>query len=166
MSGWLIGILLVSRCGLGEVFITMVFTCHLLSWCKISNPFREIYNVIGFLFPFHIVMCLANLCFIRLQEYFPILRTRSCPDLYLIILPPRMSLEVGRGRILIPGLYLPLGGVDRGFPFTEDETQGISHTSGTLENIKVIVFMKIKWCKWWVISRGKFYPGSWLHQSL
>ena len=78
-------------------------------------------------------MPLANLWFIRLQGQFPILKTRSFPDLYLLIRPPRRTLALGRGRILIPGFIptlavyddahsLPLGGAGRGFPFTEDET--------------------------------------------
>ena len=52
-------------------------------------------------------------------------------------------MALGRGRILIPKFIRPprtftvydvahsllLGGVGRGFHFTEDETEGISHTS-------------------------------------
>ena len=48
--------------------ITMVFACPLLSWCKISSPFRENNNnVVVLPFPFHIFMTLVNLWFIRLQ---------------------------------------------------------------------------------------------------
>ena len=36
---------------------------------------------------------------------------------------------------------LPLGGVDRDFPFTEDETEGISHTS--LEYIYIYIYIHI-----------------------
>ena len=89
-----------------------------------------------FLFSFHIFMPLANL-FIRLQGYFPILSTRSFPDVYPLIRPPRRPLTLDTGRILIPkfirscpmlAVYdlahsLPLGGVGRDFPFIEDETR-------------------------------------------
>ena len=34
-----------------ELFITMVFTCLLLSWCKMSSPFKENNNVAVFPFP-------------------------------------------------------------------------------------------------------------------
>ena len=92
-----------------------------------------------------------NLWFIRLQGQFPILRTRSCPDLYPLIRPPRRSLALGRGRILIPGFIrspptlavcevahsLPLGGADRVFAFTEDETRRhFSYLSGTFRELK------------------------------
>ena len=61
-------------------------------------------------------------------------------------LPPGRPLALGRGRILIPGFIrlpltlavydvvhsLPLGGVDRDFPFSEDETRRrFSYFSGT-----------------------------------
>ena len=63
-------------------------------------------------------------------------RRRSFRDLYLLIRPTRKT-ALGRGRNLIPGFTrfflalsvydvapsLPLGGVFRDFPFTEDETQ-------------------------------------------
>ena len=56
-----IGMLLVSWSGhveedAVEVFRYYVFTCPLLSRCKISSPFRENNNVVVFLFPFHIFM--------------------------------------------------------------------------------------------------------------
>ena len=47
--------------------ITVVFTCPLLSWCRISSPFWENNNIL-FLFPFHIFMALSSLCFFRLQR--------------------------------------------------------------------------------------------------
>ena len=87
-------------------------------------------------------MLLANLWFIRLQGEFPILRTRSFPDVY----PPGCPLALGRLRILIPGCILspptlavydvahslPLGDTGRDFPFTEDETwRHFSYLSGT-----------------------------------
>jgi hypothetical protein len=83
--------------------ITMVFTCPLISWCKISSSFLENNNVVVFPIPFHIFMPLTNLWLIRLQGQFPILRTRSCPDLYPLIRPPKRSLALGTGRILISG---------------------------------------------------------------
>ena len=47
--------------------ITMVFICPLLSWYKISSPFRENDNIIVLLpFPFHIFAPMANLWFIYL----------------------------------------------------------------------------------------------------
>jgi hypothetical protein len=74
------------------------------------------------------------------------LRTRSCADLYLLIHPLGRLLALGRWEILILGFIwfppmlaiydiahsLPLGGVGRFFPFTEDETQRhFSYLSGT-----------------------------------
>ena len=56
------------------------------------SSFRENSNVIVFPFPFHI----------PLQGRLPIVKTRSCPDLYPFIRPPRRPLVLGRGRILIP----------------------------------------------------------------
>ena len=105
--------------------------------------FRENNNVVVFPIPFQIFMPLANWWLIRLQGQFPVLNTRSCPDLYPLIRPPGRPLALGRGRILIPGFIrfppmlficyvahsLPLGSVGRDFTFTEDETEGISHTS-------------------------------------
>ena len=97
---------LVSRSGLVKenaikVSITMVFTCPLLFWCKVSSPLKENFNVvIIFPFPFHIFMPFANLWIIRLQEYFPILRTRSCTDLYPLIRPLGRPLALGKGRII------------------------------------------------------------------
>jgi hypothetical protein len=91
-------------------------------------------------------MSFANLRFIRLQGYFSILWTRICPDLCPLIRPPRRPLALGRGRILIQGFIqsppalavcdvahsLPLGMVDRDFPFAEDETRRhFSYLSGT-----------------------------------
>ena len=103
-------------------------------------------NVVVFPFPFHIFMPLANLSFILLQGEFSIVRIRSFPDLYPLIYPPRRSLALDRGRILIPGFirspptlavydvaYSPLlGGIGRDFPFTEKETRRhFSYLSGT-----------------------------------
>ena len=50
------------------------------------NLFRKNYNLVVFPMHFHIFMPLANWWLIRLQGQFPILRTRSCPDLYPLIL--------------------------------------------------------------------------------
>jgi hypothetical protein len=94
-------------------------------------------NVVVFPNLFHIFMPLANLWLISLRGQFPILRTRSCPDLYPLIRPLKRPLAFGKGRILIPGFVrsppslavydvahsLSRGGVGRGFPFTEDEIQ-------------------------------------------
>ena len=104
---WVIGMLLVSRFGLVEEdavdeFHYNGFTCPLLSWCKISSPIKENNNVILFLFPFHIIMSLANLWFIHLQGYFQILMTMHCPGLWMLIRPSRRPLVLGTGRILIP----------------------------------------------------------------
>ena len=102
----------------------MVFTCSLLSWSKISSPFRENNTA-----SFPHLMPLANLWII--------LRTRSFPDLYPLVRSSRRPFVFGRGRILVLefmrspatlAIYgiahsIPLGGVDRDFPFTEDETQ-------------------------------------------
>ena len=107
-----------------------------------TSPFRENINEAVLPIPFHIFVPLANLWFLRLQGQFPILRTRSCPDLYPLIRPPKRPFAHGRGRILIPGFVrspptlavydLPQGGVGRGFPFTEDETRRhFSYLSGT-----------------------------------
>ena len=73
--------------------------------------------------------------------------------LYTLIRSSRRLMELGRGRILIPGFIrspptlavyavarsLPLGGVGRGFPFNEDDTlRHFSYLSGTF--IKNIYF--------------------------
>jgi hypothetical protein len=119
------------------------------------SPFRENNNVIVFPISFHIFMPLANLWLIHLQGQFPILRTRSCPDLYPLIHPPKRPLTLGRERILIPGFIrspptlavydvarsLPRGGVGRGFPFTEDEAgRHFSYLSGTFRESHNIDF--------------------------
>ena len=83
--------------------ITMAFTFHILSWCKMSSPFRENDNVIVFLFPFQIFMPLANFWFIVLPGWFPILRTIICHDLYLLIRPSSRLIALGRRRVLISG---------------------------------------------------------------
>ena len=102
-----------------------------------SSPFRENNTVVAFTFAFHISIPLANLWFIRLQGWFPILRTISCPDLYPLISTLRRPMELDTGRIFIPGcirfpltlaMYwiahsLPLGSVVRDFLFAEDETK-------------------------------------------
>ena len=143
---WVISMLRVSRFRLVEVNVVEVFDhfdfhFFLLSSCKISSSFRENNNMIVFLFPFHIFMPFANLCLIRLQGQFPILRIRSYLDFYPLIRLPRRPLALGRERILISGFIrfppmlavydgvhkLQLGGVGRGFSFTEDETR--RHTS-------------------------------------
>ena len=54
--------------------------------------------MVVFPFLFHIFMPLANLLFIILQGQFSILRTRSCPDLYLLLRPPRRPWALGRGE--------------------------------------------------------------------
>ena len=94
-------------------------------------------------------MCLDKLeRFIRPSRIVPILRTRSGPDLYQVILPPRKQLALGRERILIPefirvlptlAVYdvvhsLPLGGVDRDFS-TKDERH-FSFLSGSFREHK------------------------------
>jgi hypothetical protein len=100
-------------------------------------------NVVVFSFPFYIFILLPNWWFIRLQGEFPILRTRSCPDLYQPISPSRRLLALAGGGILIPefirlsptlavydvGYSLPLGGEDRDFPLNEFETRKIPHTN-------------------------------------
>ena len=119
----------------------MVFTRPLLSWCKISSPSGE---MVVFPIPFHTFMLLVNLWFIRLQGEFPILRARTCPELYPLIRPPRKPLALEWRRILIPRFIrsppmlvvydtahsLPLWGVDRGFPFIKTRRH-FSYFSGT-----------------------------------
>ena len=137
MIDWLVCCLLVAldlwkRMSL-KCSITMIFTCPLLSWCKIPSAFRENNDVLVFSIPFHIFMLLVNLWLIRLQGQLPILRTRSYPALYLLTHPPKRPFELGRERILIPGFVrspmlavydvahsLLQGGIGRGFPFTEN----------------------------------------------
>ena len=71
-------------------------------------------------------------------------KDKKLPYLYLLIWPLRRPLELGRRRTFIPGfiwspprladynLSHPLGGVDRDFPFNEDETRKhFSYLSGT-----------------------------------
>ena len=143
---------------------TMV--CTLLSWCEISNHFKENNNLVVFPFPFHIFMPLTNLWFIRLQGYCPILRTRSSLDLYPLIRPPKRRLALGRGRILIPGFIrspptlavydvahsLPLGGAGRGSPSLRMRPEGISHTSGTLEGSPVSQVPLSRNYPWWMFE--------------
>jgi hypothetical protein len=88
------------------------------------SRFRENNNVVVFPFALHIFMPLANFWL-------------SCPDLYPLMCHPSRPLALGRGRILISGFFrsapslanydvvhsLLLAGVDRDFPFTEDETK-------------------------------------------
>ena len=52
--------------------------------------------------PFHIFMLLDNFWFILLRGDFSILRTRTCPDLYQLICPPRKPFALDRGIKLIP----------------------------------------------------------------
>ena len=85
-------------------FISMVFTCPLLSGCKISSPFRENNNLV-YPFPFRIFMPLANLLFIHIQSQFPIPRKISCPDIYPLTRPPRRQLALGRGESLSQDLF-------------------------------------------------------------
>ena len=132
---------------------TSLHSAHLTSGRTIIyslSPFRENNNVVVFPILFHIFMPLANLWLIRLQGQFPILRIISYPDLYPLNRPPKRSLALGRGRILIPGFIcpppkfaandvahcLPLGGVGRGFPFTEEEARShFSYFSGTFREL-------------------------------
>ena len=114
--------------------ITMVFIFPLLFFlCNMVNN--------DVLFPFHVFMRWATLWFIRLQEWFIILRTRSCPD--PLIRPLRRPLALGRRKILFPGFIrcppnisvynvahsIPLGGAGRGFPLLRMRREGISHIS-------------------------------------
>ena len=62
--------------------------------------FRENINVVVFPIPFHIFMLLANSWLIRLKGQFPILRTRSCLDLYPRIRPPKTPLAFGESLSL------------------------------------------------------------------
>ena len=114
--------------------ITTVFSCLLLSWRKISSPFRENSNVVVFLFSFHIFMPLTNLWFIICFQ-----GQISHPQENK--LPWDLPITLGGRRFLIPkfirspstlAIYdtaysLPLGGVDRYFLFSENETR--RHTS-------------------------------------
>ena len=100
-------------------------------------------NIVVYPFPFHFFMSLVNLWYISLQGQFPILRTRSCPGLYSLIYSQRRPLALDRERIFIPRFIrfpptldfykfansLALGNIGRDFPFSEDETQEIFHTS-------------------------------------
>ena len=81
----------------------LMFSRPLLSLFNISSYLRENNNVVVFPFPFHIFMPLNNSQLIRFQGQFHVLKTRSFPDLYPIIHPPRRPLTLCRGRILIPG---------------------------------------------------------------
>ena len=113
--------------------------------------FRENNNVVVFPIPFHIFMPLANLWLIRLRGQFSILRTRSCPDLYPLIRPPKRPLALGRGRILIPGFVrspptlavqdvahsLPRGGV--GSHSLRLRPEGISHTSLVHQRVPILM---------------------------
>ena len=142
---YLIGMLLDSGLDLKKRMllkcsITVVFTCPLILWCKISSPFSENTNAVVFPFPFHFLsisfMPLANSWFICLLRQFPIISIRRFSDLYPLIHPRSRPLRLGRRRILIPVFIqsppmlavcdvahpFPLRGLDMNFPFTEDQT--------------------------------------------
>ena len=106
------------------------------------------------MFPFQIFMPLVKLWFICLQGQFPILRTKSSPDLYPLIRPLGRPLAFGIGRIFIVGFIrspptlavydvahsLPQGDVGRGFHYTEDKTRRhLSLLSGAL-NVQLSKF--------------------------
>ena len=91
--------LLVSRSGFVEENTVEVFRHYgvkfqVLSEKIIMGQYSRFFS--------SIFMPLANLWFICLQGQFPILKTRSYPDLYPIIHHLKGSFPVGRGRILIP----------------------------------------------------------------
>ena len=111
--------------------LAMVFTCPLLSLCKIPSTFREnvMWYYCRFLAHHHAVGELAvhppsRIVFHPKDKKLPC----TLPAL-------RRTLALGRGRILIPGFIrslptsaacdvshcLLLGDVDMNFPFTEDE---------------------------------------------
>ena len=83
-------------------------------------------------------------------------KDKKLPDLYPLIHPLRRLLALGRGIILILGFpptlaidfvghSIPLGGVGRSFPFTEDETRtGNPGVTPTLSaEILVLKFVEI-----------------------
>ena len=75
----------------------------------------------------------AFLCKLQLVDHLPsrivsILRTISCSEIYPLVRPPRRSLVLGRGRILISSYVsclrrCPFFLARRDFPCTEDETR-------------------------------------------
>ena len=90
------------------------------------------------------------------------LKTRSFPDLYPLIRPPRRPLTLGRGRIFIQGsvrsppklaVYdvaysLPLVILVRDSPFTEEKTwKHFSYLSGTFREYVDILILYWKWWK-------------------
>ena len=116
--------------------ITMVFTYFLPSWCKFSTSFRGKNTVVVSRFTFHIFIPLGNYGSSPFKNSF-LLRTKSCPDLYLPIRSPRRPSALGRGKLLIPLLIrsppmlavydvahsLPLGVVGMNFSFSESKTR-------------------------------------------
>ena len=114
---WLIGILFLAGPGfwkwiLLQCSITMLSTCSLLSWCKISSSFMKNNNVTVFQFPF------THLHAVGQRVVHPPSRIISHPKIMswsLLAHPPSE-------RILIPGFAIydivhspPLGDIDRMF---------------------------------------------------
>ena len=62
-----------------------------------NSSFRENNNVVVFPIPFYIFMPLANLWLIRLEGQFPILKTRSCPEIYPLIHPQKRRWHLVEG---------------------------------------------------------------------
>ena len=121
-----------------KCFITMVFTCPLLSCCTISSPLRENNNVEVSLFPFHIFMLLAKLWFIHIQGWFPIIRsclTSTCSsalqeDHWHLV--EGESLSWNSFGPLLCCHFFPLGGMVGIFPSLQMRPEGISHISPIL----------------------------------
>jgi hypothetical protein len=99
---WLVCCLLAGP-DLLKCSITMIFTCSLLSWYKLSSRFRENSDVVVFPFPSHIFMPLAKMWFIRLQGIVSHPMDKKFPGFYPLIRPPGRPLALGKGGIFIPG---------------------------------------------------------------
>ena len=140
-----------------KCFVTMMFTCLLLSWYKMSRPFRGSNNVMIFPFTFHTFRTFGQLVLHPLSRIFSHLKDSSCSDLYPLIHPSRRPLALGRGiHSARPTLSiydfahsLPLGGVDRDFLFTEDETW--RHFSDTFRGL----CRRGQFNRWWYLNIRK-----------
>ena len=110
----------------------MGFTCPLLSWCKISNPFREKINDVVFHFLSTSSCSWPTYGSSPFKDSFP---SWGQEVSLTYTRPPRRPLHYFRGWIFILGFIrspprlvvydvahsLPLGLVNRDFLFTEDE---------------------------------------------
>ena len=124
--------------------ITMIFTCPLLPWCEISSPFKETNPHLHAVGQFMVHPPSRIISHPKGKKFPWPLPAYSSSE---------KALALGVGRILIPRFiqsppnlavywvahFLPLGGVDRDFPFIESEDwRHFSYISGTFRELYFI----------------------------